>query len=170
MNELELCVKSNVSFDKLIEIMKDKGFHVQEDFQMNDIYMIGKTLYYLFSSAKDVSNIRNEYVSPQIANIVDLCTRNDPNDRTQSVNDIIGLLHEYKSQIMAVRNAPKRIKEIKQNYRSGSPEFNEEVYKSLKSNGNTKLFLKQKFFDARIITLKEDNSKFEFFDINDANI
>lgn len=46
----------------------------------------------------------------------------------------------------------------------------QEVYKSLKSNGNTKLFLKQKFFDARIITLKEDNSKFEFFDINDANI
>ena len=101
-----------------------------------DIYMIGKTLYYLFSSAKDVSNIRNEYVSPQIANIVDLCTRNDPNDRIQSVNDIIGLLHEYKSQIMAVRNAPKRIKEIKQNYRSGSPEFNEEVYKSLMAHDN----------------------------------
>lgn len=40
MNELELCVKSNVNFDKLIEIMNDKGFHIQEEFQMNDIYMI----------------------------------------------------------------------------------------------------------------------------------
>lgn len=40
MNELELCVKSNVEFDKLIEIMKKKGFRIQEDFQMNDIYMV----------------------------------------------------------------------------------------------------------------------------------
>lgn len=101
-----------------------------------DIYMIGKTLYYLFSSAKDVSNIRNEYVYPQIGNIVDLCTKNDPEERIQSVNDIINLLIEYKTQIEAIRNAPKSISVIKQQYQPGSPEFYEEVYKSLMAHDN----------------------------------
>lgn len=59
MNELELCVKSNVSFDKLIEIMKDKGFHVQEDFQMNDIYMVKKEEEISFNNK---NNILNDYL------------------------------------------------------------------------------------------------------------
>lgn len=59
MNELELCVKSNVSFDKLIKIMKDKGFHIQEDFQMNDIYMIKKEEEISF---KNRNNILNDYL------------------------------------------------------------------------------------------------------------
>lgn len=59
MNELELCVKSNVSFDKLIKIMKDRGFHIQEDFQMNDIYMIKKEEKISF---KNRNNILNDYL------------------------------------------------------------------------------------------------------------
>ena len=35
MEEKEICLKSNVSFDKLKKIMFDIGFKVQEDFQMN---------------------------------------------------------------------------------------------------------------------------------------
>ena len=42
MEEKEICLKSNVPFEELKNFMFDKGFKVQEDFQMNDIYMIGK--------------------------------------------------------------------------------------------------------------------------------
>lgn len=42
MKEIEICLKSNVSFEELKNIMFDVGFRVQEDFQMNDIYMINK--------------------------------------------------------------------------------------------------------------------------------
>ena len=42
MEEKEICLKSNVSFEDIKNIMFDIGFKVQEDFQMNDIYMINK--------------------------------------------------------------------------------------------------------------------------------
>lgn len=44
MKEKEICLKSNVSFEELKNIMFDIGFRVQEDFQMNDIYMINKNI------------------------------------------------------------------------------------------------------------------------------
>ena len=40
--ELEICVKALVSFDEIINDMLEKGFHVQEEFQLNDIYMVPK--------------------------------------------------------------------------------------------------------------------------------
>ncbi len=42
MEDKEICLKSTVSFEELKNIMFDIGFKVQEDFQMNDIYMINK--------------------------------------------------------------------------------------------------------------------------------
>lgn len=44
MEEKEICLKSNVSFEELKSIMFNIGFKVQEDFQMNDIYMINKNI------------------------------------------------------------------------------------------------------------------------------
>ena len=41
---MEICLKSTVSFEELKSIMFDIGFKVQEDFQMNDIYMINKVV------------------------------------------------------------------------------------------------------------------------------
>lgn len=38
--EKEICLRSLVPFDELKRIMFEKGFEIQEDFQMNDIYMI----------------------------------------------------------------------------------------------------------------------------------
>ena len=38
--ELEICVRSLVPFNELYEDMLKKGFHVQEDFILNDIYMV----------------------------------------------------------------------------------------------------------------------------------
>lgn len=96
-----------------------------------DVYMIGKTLYYVFSSAKDVSNIRQEFVSPHIFHIVDLCTKYYPQDRITSVEGIIDLLVDYKKHLDALKNAPKSIKYIKEHYNSGSSEFNDEIYKAL---------------------------------------
>lgn len=39
-NELEICVRCLVSFEELKTKLLDMGFRVQEDFQLNDIYMI----------------------------------------------------------------------------------------------------------------------------------
>lgn len=41
-NELEICVRCLVSFEELKKKLLDMGFRVQEDFQLNDIYMIKK--------------------------------------------------------------------------------------------------------------------------------
>lgn len=41
----------------------------------SDVYMIGKTLYYVFSHGKDISNVRSEMVSTPIFAIVDKCTK-----------------------------------------------------------------------------------------------
>lgn len=38
--ELEICVRSLVPFDELYSDMLKKGFHVQEDFVLNDIYLV----------------------------------------------------------------------------------------------------------------------------------
>lgn len=40
--ELEICVKALVPFKEIINDMLEKGFHVQEEFQLNDIYMVSK--------------------------------------------------------------------------------------------------------------------------------
>ena len=40
--ELEICVRALEPFEKIINDMLGKGFHIQEDFQLNDIYMISK--------------------------------------------------------------------------------------------------------------------------------
>lgn len=40
--ELEICVRALEPFEKIINDMLGKGFHIQEDFQLNDIYMIPK--------------------------------------------------------------------------------------------------------------------------------
>ena len=40
--ELEICVKVLVPFKEIISDMLEKGFHVQEEFQLNDIYMVPK--------------------------------------------------------------------------------------------------------------------------------
>ena len=44
MEDKEICLKSNVSFEKLKSIMFNMGFKVKEDFQMNDTYMINKNI------------------------------------------------------------------------------------------------------------------------------
>ncbi len=36
--KLEICVRSLVPFNNLFDKMVKKGFHVQEDFILNDIY------------------------------------------------------------------------------------------------------------------------------------
>lgn len=53
MEEKEICLKSNVPFEELKSIMFNIGFKVQEDFQMNDIYMINKNIDILLDN-KDV--------------------------------------------------------------------------------------------------------------------
>lgn len=96
-----------------------------------DVYMIGKTLYYLFSGGEDVSNIRRNNVSAPIADIIDKATQNAPNDRYPSVSTIIEELRVYKESLDALDNLPKSIKEIKAQYSPKSKEYKDEIFKHL---------------------------------------
>lgn len=101
-----------------------------------DVYMIGKTLYYVFSHGKDVSNVRAEMVSTRMFSIIDKCTRDEPSQRYASVGFIINELKEYRSILLEAEQAPKTIKEIKETYQPNTPQFNIEVFKTLCSLGN----------------------------------
>lgn len=99
----------------------------------SDVYMIGKTLYYVFSHGKDISNIRAEMVSVQIFSIVDKCTKDTPAQRYSSVSTIVGALKDYRDLLKAAETAPKTIKEIKAAYKPNTPQYNKEVFKTLSS-------------------------------------
>lgn len=101
-----------------------------------DVYMIGKTLYYMYSHGKDVSNVRSESVPLQIFTIIDKCTKNEPNQRYSSVATIVSELKDYRNLLIEAENAPKTIDEIKASYRANSTQFNKEVYKTLNTLGN----------------------------------
>lgn len=61
----------------------------KDDTVESDVYMIGKTLYYVFSHGKDISNVRAEMVSVPIFSIVDKCTKDAPKQRYSSVSTIV---------------------------------------------------------------------------------
>lgn len=52
--ELEICVRSLVSFKKLYDDMIKKGFHVQEDFILNDIYMVKESVKISLNNENDI--------------------------------------------------------------------------------------------------------------------
>lgn len=96
-----------------------------------DVYMIGKTLYYLFSRGGDVSNIRINKIPLQIAAIVEKATQDSPEDRYSSLAPIIDALNEFKSSLEAIDKQPKSIKEITEKYQKGTTEYIEEIYKHI---------------------------------------
>lgn len=101
----------------------------------SDVYMIGKTLYYVFSHGKDISNVRAEMDSVPIFSIVDKCTKDAPTQRYSSVSTIVGELKDYRDLLKAAETAPKTIKEIKAIYKPNTPQFNKEVFKTLSTLG-----------------------------------
>lgn len=101
-----------------------------------DIYMIGKTLYYVFSHGMDVSNVRANNVPTRIFGIIDKCTRDNPAQRYSSVNAVLNELNEYRDLLLTAEQTPKTIKEIKKTYSSDIPQFKEEVFKTLSSLGS----------------------------------
>lgn len=96
-----------------------------------DIYMIGKTLYYLFSKGGDVSNIRQNKIPVQIASIVEKSTQENPEDRYASIDPIIDVLNEFKSSLETIEQLPKSIKEINNKYQKGTNEYAEEIFKHI---------------------------------------
>lgn len=101
----------------------------------SDIYMIGKTLYYVFSHGKDISNVRSDMVSFPIYSIVDKCTKDTPTQRYSSVSTIVNELKKYRELLEAAETAPKTIKEIKATYKPNTPQYNKEVFKTLSTLG-----------------------------------
>lgn len=96
-----------------------------------DVYMVGKTLYYLFSKGGDVSNVRINRVPLPIAAIVEKATQDNPEDRYSSLAPLIDALSEFKLSLEAIDRQPKSIKEIKEKYKKGTTEYIEEIYKHI---------------------------------------
>lgn len=96
-----------------------------------DVYMVGKTLYYLFSKGGDVSNIRLSRIPLPIATIVEKATQENPEDRYSSLTPIIDALNEFKSSLEAIDQQPKSIKEIKATHHNGASDYFEEIYKHI---------------------------------------
>lgn len=101
----------------------------------SDVYMIGKTLYYVFSHGKDISNVRAEMVSVPIFSIVDKCTKDTPTQRYSSVSTIVNELKKYRELLEAAETAPKTIKDIRATYKPNTPQYNKEVFKTLSTLG-----------------------------------
>lgn len=95
----------------------------------SEIYMLGKTLYFLYSKGGDVSNMRSNSIPASLWGIVERSTRNVPHERYGTVKEIQDELLRYKNALLHVQNAPKPIKEIKQLFQAGSPVFHEELFK-----------------------------------------
>jgi adenylate cyclase class IV len=47
---VEICLKSMINFDELKQLMLQKGFKIQEDFVVNDIYMISNGIKLLYKN------------------------------------------------------------------------------------------------------------------------
>lgn len=98
-----------------------------------DIYMIGKTLYYLFSKGGDVSNVRLSRIPSPVASIVEKATQENPEDRYATLAPIIEQLNEFKSALEVIDRLPKSIKDIKTNYAENTPAYYEELNKHILS-------------------------------------
>lgn len=96
-----------------------------------DVYMLGKTLYFLFSKGGDVSNVQIGNVPFEIGAILDKSIKNEPSQRYSSVEPIIEALKDYLHSLKELDKKPKPIREIKKLYKSGSNEFRNEVFKAL---------------------------------------
>lgn len=94
-----------------------------------DIYMIGKSLYFIFSGGCDPSNVRLEKVNPIIGSIISTCTQEEPTLRYDDVDKILSELKAFKKAQIQWTTSPKPLDEILiANNRTFNSTFAEEVY------------------------------------------
>ncbi len=77
-----------------------------------DIFMIGKSLAYIFTKGIDPKYFNPSTVHPNIAQIIARCIKNNPRDRYNSVQQIINELQDHKEALFALQRAPKSLEEI----------------------------------------------------------
>lgn len=80
--------------------------------RQGDIYMIGKSVYYVMSGGGDVSNVDLANVDPGAAPIIERCLMFNLNDRYNNVEDIIEELSIFKNARMQLQQVPKTLQEI----------------------------------------------------------
>jgi eukaryotic-like serine/threonine-protein kinase len=114
-----------------------------------DIYMVGKSLYYVFSGGLPVDNVLYDKLEPSIASIIKKCIDDNPRQRYQTVDEIICDLNKYKEAKDAFRINQKSLNDILQdnndiiykdifNYLVNLGYDNNEMSKSLKQIGKLK--------------------------------
>ncbi len=97
-----------------------------------DIFMIGKSLYYIFSGGLDPRNLEFDRVHPFVAAIISECTKSDPYKRCDSVAYIIAKLEQYKIAYIFQQKSPMSLEEIiKKHGKSRNAEYCEDVFEHL---------------------------------------
>ena len=80
--------------------------------KQGDIYMIGKTIYYVMSNGGDVSNVDLSTVSSDIAPIIERCLKTSLNERYGNVEEIIADLNILQNVRSQLQQMPKSLDEI----------------------------------------------------------
>ncbi|MFR9546141.1 MAG: serine/threonine-protein kinase [Rikenellaceae bacterium] len=97
-----------------------------------DIFMIGKSLYYIFSGGLDPQNVELDKVNPFVATIINQCTRLAPIERYNSVKNIVDKLEQYKVAYIFQQTSPMSFDEIINKHgTSRSTDYCEDVFQHL---------------------------------------
>ncbi len=80
--------------------------------RQGDIYMIGKSLYYVLSKGGDVSAVDMAVLEPDVAPIVERCLKSSLNERYDSVDEIIRELNAVQIFRKQLQQMPKSLDEI----------------------------------------------------------
>ena len=134
------------------EYLRDLGAF-KKGTRQGDIYMIGKTLYYVMSNGGDVSNVDLSKVDAGIAPIIERCLKESLNDRYDNLDDIIRELQALQNARLQLQLAPKTYDEI---IAQGVPAMYDDLYNLLlrESTDERNLFdLLQKLDQKTIVGL-----------------
>lgn len=80
--------------------------------RQGDIYMVGKTIYYVMSGGGDVTNVDLTHVEAGVAPVIERCLKENLNERYDSVADVISDLEAFKTAQAQLQNTPKPFNDI----------------------------------------------------------
>lgn len=140
------------------EYLKDPDTFVRGTRQ-GDVYMLGKSLYYVMSNGGDVTNVDFSQVEAGVAPIIERCLKTNLNERYNNVDEILEDISAYRSVYKQLQQMPKTFDEI--NGIHGDAKY-DELYKLLVQESQDEqalAVLLEKIDDAtfkKLFTVKKD--------------
>ncbi|MBQ7149464.1 MAG: serine/threonine protein kinase [Prevotella sp.] len=108
--------------------------------RQGDIYMIGKSLYYVMSKGGDVSSVDMSVLPPDVAPTIERCLKSSLNERYDNVEEIIKDLQVVQNVRIQLRQMPKPLEEI---LKEKAPALYDDLYNLLLNESNDEKSLYQ---------------------------